>query len=209
MKLRTLVFAAALAPAVAFATDTRSAQPAANPPATDAVNGTPPPNTATGNGVVNAEEKMSDARLASMLHRVNKMEIDAGNLAAKHGASAGIKDYGTKLKADHTAADNKLMAAAKRESIDLDALAAADKAKLDVDMKKMDQVKKMKGAEFDKAFASVMYNGHDDVLNMLDRHEGDIQSSALKQWVKDARPVLERHKQMADKLRGENRAQAR
>ena len=205
MKLRTLALAAALAPAMAFATDNRSTQPATtNPPATDAMTGVPPVTKP-----IKSEEKMSDSRLAAMLHHVNLMEIDAGQLAGKQGMSAGVKDFGVRLIADHKLADNKLLALAKRSSLDLDALAPADKAKLDIDMKKMDQVKRMKGAEFDKAFASVMYNGHNDVLDMLDKHQADVQSADLKQWIDDARPVLKHHKDMADKLKGNDRAQGR
>jgi putative membrane protein len=200
MKLRTLALAAALAPAIAFAHDSKQT----NPPATDAMTGVPPVTSP-----VRADEKLSDARLASMLHHVNQMEIDAGQLAEKQGMSAEIKDFGHQLIFDHTQADLKLKDAARKAIIDIDTLTPADKAKLDVDERKMEQVKRMKGAEFDKAFASVMYNGHDDVLDMLDKHEGDIKSADLKHWVTEAKPVLKRHKDLANKLKGTNRAQGR
>jgi putative membrane protein len=144
-----------------------------------------------------------------MLHHVNQMEIDAGQLAEKQGMSAEIKDFGHQLIFDHTQADLKLKDAARKSAIDLDTLTPADKAKLDVDERTMEQVKRMKGAEFDRAFASVMYNGHSDVLDMLDKHEGDIKSADLKHWVTETKPILKRHKDLANKLKSTNRAQGR
>jgi putative membrane protein len=208
MKLRTVIFAAVLAPAVAFAEE-RSTQAATDNRQPDPI-ATPYTSRSVASGTVNrTDEKMSDARLASMLHRVNRMEIDAGELAIKQGSSAGVKDFGRKLVADHKAADEKLTALAKKDGLDLSSLSKVDKEKLAVDQKKMDQVESMRGAQFDRSFAQVMYNGHDDVLNMLDKHAGDIRSPDLKKWVDDAKPVLERHKQMADQLRSQNRAETK
>lgn len=205
MKLRTLILAAAFLPGIALANDAKSDQAATRDTSNNTAAQQMNPATATTDqnaamkGDVKADQKMTDARLMAKLHKVNKMEIDAGKLAEKQGESADVKNYGRKLVADHTAADNKLMAIAKGSDMD-SALTKTDKEQMAIDQNKMDEVKKMHGAQFDRAFASVMYNGHKDVIDMLDKSKGDLQSDELKKFVDDTEPVLKKHEDMAGKI---------
>ena len=150
----------------------------------------------------NPDQMMTDARIASILHKVNKSEIEAGKLAEMQGQSPEVRDYGRMLTKDHTDADTNLVSIAKKAKIDLDTLNGPDQDMLKNDAKKMDQVKMMKGAEFDRAFGTAMYNGHDGVLKMLKDHDKDIKSAELRKFVDDVRPTLEHHKDMADKIQG-------
>ena len=150
----------------------------------------------------NPDQMMTDARIASILHKVNKSEIDAGKLAETQGQSAEVKDFGRMLIKDHTDADTNLVSIAKKANIDLDTLNGPDQDMLKNDAKKMDQVKMMKGAEFDRAFGTAMYNGHDGVLKVLKDHDKDIKSAELRKFIDDTRPTLEHHKDMADKIQG-------
>ena len=50
---------------------------------------------------------MTDARIASILHKVNKSEIEAGKLAEMQGQSPEVRDYGRMLTKDHTDADTR------------------------------------------------------------------------------------------------------
>ena len=148
----------------------------------------------------NPDQLMTDARIASILHKVNKSEIDAGKLAEKNGISQDVKDYGRMLIKDHQMADEKLASIAKKANIDLDKLNGPDKEMLETNERKMDQVKKMKGAEFDRAFGVAMADGHEGVLKMLSDHGKDIKTAELKQFVDDTTPTLQHHKEMAEKI---------
>ena len=203
MKLRNLILAAAFVPGIALAHDDRNAQAATRDTNTAAQQMNPA--TAPGNSAISGDvkaEKFTDARLMAKLHKINKMEIDAGQLAEKQGVSADVKNFGRQLVADHTAADNKVTAMMmKATDAEMEnALTPSDKAHMATEMKKMDQVKMMHGAEFDRGFASVMYQGHKDVIDMLDKHKGDIQSGELKKFVDDVKPILQRHEEIANKL---------
>src|SRR5437868_15550104 len=70
----------------------------------------------------NPDQMMTDARIASILHKVNKEEMDAGKLAEKHGTSSDVKEYGRMLIKDHQQADEKLTAMAKKANLDLNTL---------------------------------------------------------------------------------------
>jgi putative membrane protein len=159
------------------------------------------------------DEKMTDERMIALLHHVNQDEIKAGQLAQKKGQSAEIKNYGMRLLADHTRSEQELMEAAKKAGIkpNQSALTAQDKEMLRVERKKMDQLEHMSGAEFDQAFAQEMSQGHDHMVSMLRHHQKQV-SAPVRELVDGTLPVLEQHKDLADKVAksvdrsGQNRA---
>jgi putative membrane protein len=67
-----------------------------------------------------------------------------------------------------------------------------------IDKNKMDELKKMSGAEFDRAFATVMANDHKHMISLLKDGKGDLRSEDLKTLVDNTLPVLEQHKDMAE-----------
>ena len=148
-----------------------------------------------------ADEKMTDARLVTLLQKVNKEEIEAGKLAQKRGKSAAIRNFGKTLIADHTKSQKEVSAAAKKAKISPSdsALTMKDKEQEKVDKNKMDQLKKLSGAEFDKTFAQVMSKDHEHMISLLKDHKDDLQSDDLKTLVDNTIPVLEQHKDLADK----------
>jgi len=156
----------------------------------------------------NPDQYMGDARMAAMLHHVNKMEIEAGQKAMSQGKTQDVKDYGRALVADHEKADAKLMSIAQKNHLSVDTLPGADKEKLRVDHEKMAQAHKLQGTDFDHGFAEAMYEGHDHLLTMLSKHRKDIQLADLKQYVDDTTPIIQQHKDLAAKLRGTGSRQA-
>jgi putative membrane protein len=147
-----------------------------------------------------SDETMTDARFVALMHHANQDEIDAGKLAEKKGKSQSVKSFGKTLVSDHTKADHDLLSAAKKAGISPgdSALTTKDKEEMKVDKNKMEQVKRMSGAEFDKAFGQVMSRGHEHVLSMVRDAKDQLKSQDLKQFAERAIPVLERHKEMAD-----------
>ncbi|HET7786305.1 MAG TPA: DUF4142 domain-containing protein [Myxococcales bacterium] len=146
-------------------------------------------------------EAMTDARFVALMHHANQDEIAAGKLAEKKGRSPDVKSFGKTLVTDHTRADHELMAAAKKAGISPgdSALTAKDKEEMKVDKNKMDQVKRMSGAQFDKSFGQVMSTGHEHVISMVREAKDQLKSQDLKTFADDALPVLERHKDLAEK----------
>ena len=150
------------------------------------------------------KEKMTDARLVTLLQKVNQEEIDAGKLAEKNGQSADIKNFGKKLVADHTKSQTEVAAAAKKAGVSQSdsALTSQDREMMKVDKNKMDQLKKLSGAEFDKGFATVMSNDHKHMISTLKDGKGDLKSDDLKTLVDNTLPVLQQHKDMAEDAAG-------
>src|SRR5688572_7111772 len=62
---------------------------------------------------------LNDTTLLSRMHATNQMEIRLGQLAQRNGASATVKQYGARLVRDHSAADARVTALAKKLGITL------------------------------------------------------------------------------------------
>lgn len=69
---------------------------------------------AAGQTQVYASNASADSRILSLLHLKNQEEIELGQLAASKGSSAAVKDYGSMLVREHTAADAKVMSVASQ-----------------------------------------------------------------------------------------------
>lgn len=206
-----VAFALMLAPVLAHAEEKSTTKATSKDAERTAGNPMNTPDTDKTRGASSSQEKMTDARLIALLQHVNKDEIDAGNLAQKQGKSAEIKNFGKKLVADHTRSHNEVAAAAKKAGIPQDetALTPHDRQMMKIDKNKMDELKKMSGADFDKAFATEMGNDHKGVISMLKDGKGDLKSDELRKLVDDTIPVLERHKDMAEDAASKaNRASA-
>jgi putative membrane protein len=137
------------------------------------------------------------ATVLGKLHHSNQMEIEMGKLAQKNGGSKDVKAFGKTLVQDHTAADKKVTALAKQEKVDLKT--AAPPMKPD-DQAKMDQLKTQKGAEFDKAFSTAMVEDHKKDVSEASAARDSTSDPKLKALLTDTVPVLEKHRDTAEKL---------
>jgi putative membrane protein len=138
------------------------------------------------------EASAKTAEVLAKLHHSNQMEVAAGKLAQEKGQSKDVKAFGKTLVTDHSAADKKVMALAKQEKIDLpaDAPMPAD----------MDKMKTMSGAEFDKMFASHMLDDHKKDIAEAKSARDTTADAKLKALLTATIPVLEKHRDIAQKL---------
>jgi len=119
--------------------------------------------------VVSAKDKPSEAFLKKAIEG-NFAEVSMGDLAQKNGQSDGVKSFGKMLSADHAAANQKAMDAAKALGV---APPSGPNAKQKADYEKMS---KMSGGDFDKMFAA----------HMVADHQKDIAEYKKEAKMKDA-----------------------
>lgn len=122
-----------------------------------------------GSGAATAKDKASDAFIKKAIEG-NYAEVQMGDLAQKNGQSDGVKSFGKMLSADHSAANDKAIAAAKTMDV---AAPSGPNAKQKADYDKMS---KMNGAQFDKMFAK----------HMVEDHKKDIAEYKKEAKMKDA-----------------------
>jgi putative membrane protein len=127
------------------------------------------------------------------LHHSNQMEVAAGKLAQEKGQSKDIKSFGKTLVTDHSAADKKVMALAKEEKITLPAAAPMPEDK-------MNKMKAASGADFDKMFAAEMLEDHKKDIADAKTARDSTQDAKLKALLASTIPVLEKHRDIAQRL---------
>jgi len=118
------------------------------------------------------------------------MEVEAAKIAQKNASSQQVKDFAAKMLEDHTKANTELKAfAVKKKVITPDALPAEDQIHLD-------EMKKLKGAEFDKHYMGMMVTDHGKTVALF--KEGVANKDlGLKEWATKTLAVIEKHDEMA------------
>lgn len=131
----------------------------------------------------------SAAAILGKLHQSNLKEVDMGKIAEIHGNSREVKNYGTTLVKDHTAADKRIVAFAKAEHIDL--TGAGDK---------MDTMKPETGAGFDAQFAKEMLQDHRRDIAEATAARDSAKDAKLRSLLSSLLPVLKKHEELAQKI---------
>ena len=163
---------------------------------------------------------MTDDKVLRHLHHANMEEIKAGQMAQSKASSSGVKDYARTLVQDHQQADKQVLAMADKMHVDMkknmemgdmdhskmdhskmdhSQMSGMDQDKMKQHQAKMDEMQKLSGKEFDRAFLSMMVDGHDHVIKMVNTAQSNAKGD-LKAMLDHMLPTLERHKQMAQDL---------
>jgi putative membrane protein len=154
-----------------------------------------------GRSVAQAGELKGSAHTLWKLHQVNQTEIKAGDLAKNNARSAAVKSYGELLVKDHTAADEKVKASAKKLNVDLDQPPpASDKAEVDETKSKLDALRSAKGADFDSQFIKAMVDGHKKAIALVTSARADPAQKDIRPLLGEVLPTLRHHLQLAQQL---------
>jgi putative membrane protein len=121
-------------------------------------------------------------------------EVDTGNQAAKSSNNQQIKDFGSTLVTDHTAANDKLKALAASKNISLPTTSSmgemAQKAKLDV----------LTGDTYDKSFLSTQIKAHRQAIALFKKEIATGQDADAKAFAAATLPTLRKHLKEAESI---------
>jgi putative membrane protein len=204
MNLQATLLAGAIAliPALARADDAKQAQ---QPTATDRSGAQMPPSQTAPmdhRAMDHGSKQLTDSQVLMKLHHIDKEEIEVGQIAQKNGSTRDVKDFGATLVRDHTKADQDVKTLASKVNVDLEAKKADAKhqEKQQVMQNKIDQLKKMSGKDFDRAFAQMMVNGHRQAIEMVKDARGTVQNAELKSLLDQLLPTLQKHEDIANDI---------
>lgn len=138
-----------------------------------------------------------DAEFAAKAAGGGMMEVDLGNYAAINGSSTSVKDFGRMMAADHAKANEELKALAQSKNISLPAVPDNDM------QKKMEDIKKKTGADFDRAYADLMVSDHKDDVDHFQKEADKGNDADLKAWAGGKVGVLQHHLQMAEDMKSQ------
>ena len=136
-----------------------------------------------------AATPMAASDFASTVAASDMFEIATGKLASANATNAELKSFGGMLVSDHTksSADLKTAAAAATPKV---TLPAAMPAELQA---KVDALKAVKGAEFDRLFLEQQKEGHQKTLDALKSYASSGDAPSLKSFAEKASPVVQAH----------------
>ena len=188
MTLQATLLAGAIAiiPALARADDTQKNQPS----------------SMDHKAMDHGSKQLTDSQVLMKLHHINEEEIEVGQIAQKNGSTRDVKDFGATLVRDHTKADQDVKTLASKMNVDPEAKKAdaTHQEKQQVMQNKIDQLKKMRGKDFDRAFAQMMVNGHRQAIEMVKDARGTVQNAELKSLLDRLLPTLQKHEDMANDI---------
>lgn len=129
------------------------------------------------------------------------MEVKMGQLAVEKGQSPAVKEFGRRLVADHTKANEELKQIAQTKGVEL------PKASSKKHDKMIDHLSGLSGAEFDKAFVMHAVKDHQNDVKQFEKQSMKGDDTELKAFATKTLPTLREHLRMAKALPGADRAE--
>ncbi|MEO6490771.1 MAG: DUF4142 domain-containing protein [Ferruginibacter sp.] len=115
------------------------------------------------------------------------MEIELGNLAKQKANSQRVKDFAAMIVNDHTAASNELKSMASASNMSMPS------SMLPEHLHHIDMMKNKTGADFDKAYISMMVTDHKKDIGEFKKASTSLKNDGIKGFAKKTLPVLQKH----------------
>ena len=144
---------------------------------------------------------LTDANIAALLDEANMADSVWGNIAAKKGTAAPVKDFGKMMERDHHTLRKQGQDVAKKENI---TPAAPANDTLPNALKTMSDSfnAQAKGAAWDQAYMNHEVAVHQTVVSLLQTAQGAAQDTALKALITKAIPAVQAHLTKAQQIQG-------
>jgi len=117
---------------------------------------------------------------------VGMTEVKLGQMAQDKGTNQRVKNFGSMMVKDHSQAGDELKRLARNKNVTLPATPGDDH------QKKIDDLDKKTGKDFDKAYMSAMVDGHQSAVNDFEKNT-DNKDPDVKAWVDKTLPTLKMH----------------
>ena len=146
------------------------------------------------------DAKEDDSEYLVAAAETDMAEIELGKLATSKGTDAEVKKLGQMMIDEHTKASAELKPFAAKRNISLP-MALTDKGKEKYDDLNDEKV----GNDFDKKFADLMVNGHEDAIKKMQDASEKATDPEIKAWAAKMLPNLQAHldhaKMVQDKIK--------
>jgi len=123
-------------------------------------------------------------------------EIESSKLAARNAQAAPIKAFADQMVTDHTKTSGELKSMVSSGTAKIELPTAMDSAH----QSKLDKLKSLKGADFDKQYVADQRSAHKDAVSLFERYSKGGDHPELKVWAGKTLPALRHHLEMADQL---------
>ena len=116
------------------------------------------------------------------------MEVELGNIAQQNAASQRVKDFGSMMVRDHSAANQELTSFASRRNLTMnsDSLMNLHKSHIDA-------LKNKTGAAFDKAYMTMMVSDHKKDVSEFEKASKMCKDQECLAFASKTLPTLQMH----------------
>ncbi len=135
---------------------------------------------------------MSDQQFLTKAAEGGKAEVQMGQLASQNGSNSCVKQFGERMVADHSKANDQAKAVAAQKGIILPASMNSKDESL------YRSLSAKTGAEFDKAYMTAMINDHREDIAEFRQEANSGNDPDIKSWAAKTLPVLEEHLRSAE-----------
>lgn len=115
------------------------------------------------------------------------MEVQLGQLAQDQAQNQRVKDFGAMMVRDHGKANDELKSLASAKNVTLSDSLMPDHKHHVTDLKKK------KGAAFDKAYISMMVKDHQEDIGEFEKASNNLSDGEVKAFATRTLPVLKTH----------------
>src|SRR5688572_19557908 len=143
---------------------------------------------------------VTDPQIAAIVVTANQVDIDAGKLAAARGSDPAVKKFGEQMVADHTGVNKSAVELVTKLKVTPEDNATAQALKAGGE-KNVANLKRLKGAAFDKAYVDNEVAYHQAVLDAVDKTLiPNAKNAELKKLLESSRPAFVAHLEHARQL---------
>jgi putative membrane protein len=140
--------------------------------------------TASNAGTIKVDESTADFMVKTA--DVGMTEVKLGQLAQNKATSQRVKDFAAMMVKDHSAGNDDLKSLASQKNVTLPSAIGDDH------QKKMDDLAKKTGKDFDRAYMDMMVDGHQSAVNSFEKNK-DNKDAEVNAFVNKVLPILRMH----------------
>ncbi len=137
------------------------------------------------------EAKNTNLTFVRAADQINLAEVKLGKVAEEHAASDAVKKFGERAVRDHSLMNKELREIASKNGIEF--AEGLDQKHQEL----MDELSKLKGHEFDRAYTKDMVSGHEKAIELFEIEAKNGTDANVKAWAEKWLPTLREHLKLA------------
>ena len=134
-----------------------------------------------------ADMNSNDADFMKKAAKGGMAEVELGRMAVQKGASAQVRDFGSRMMTDHSKADRELMALAASKGVELPKSISLGE---DVSVA---HLKMLSCKSFDEAYVKMMVEDHKEDVADFQQESQSATDPDVKNFASKVLPVLQSH----------------
>ena len=145
----------------------------------------------------------SDPQIAHIVVTANQIDVDAGKIAKAKSKNKEVKAFAQQMITDHTAVNKQAVGLAKKLGVKPEDNDTSKALKTGA-QENVANLKKLSGAQFDKAYVDHEVEYHQQVLDAIDKVLiPGAQNAELKGLIEKVRPAIQAHLEHAKHIQAD------